>query len=145
MRPLTRITPQAGPGAYKTYQIVQPLSTHFRVATCAEVECANHQHGWRTTVDVSTELGRQQAEYIRHASGRAFTETADRLPLVTFIFTPGQQCFGTHHEPLERDPIHIIKDGDWRDSDNARQVRADDWLDDFRTHQDRLNTRVERG
>lgn len=145
MRALNRVQPVGPPSAYKTFTVLQPLATHFRPATCAEVDCPNYLNGWKTEVDTSTELGAAQADYIRHRAGRAFVESADRLPVVTFLFHAGQPCFAEHHEPLERPPIHIVRNGDWRAGDNVREVRPDDWVDDFQNHQARLADQIERG
>lgn len=143
---LNRIQPQGPAQAYKTYQLLQPLATHFRAATCAEVDCPAYLHGWKTVIDESTELGQQQAHYITHDSGRRYV----RQPIngdgpVTYVFEAGQQCFRQHREPLEREPLAIVKDGDWRASQNVRHLRPDDWVDDFSNHQDKLHTQLERG
>ena len=91
MRPLNRIQPAAPPQAYKTYQIVSPLSTHFRPGTCDEAGCLAHQHGWQTAVDESTDMGQRQAHYIRKLSGRRFTERRTELGLTAFTFE-GRHC-----------------------------------------------------
>lgn len=147
MQQLNRIQPQGPVQAYKTYQLLQPLDTHFRVATCAEVDCPAYLFGWKTVIDESTELGQQQAYYIRDESGRRYTRDPvvfGRGP-VAYFFEAGQQCFRQHREPLEREPLAIVKDGDWRMSQNPRHLRTDDWVDDFANHQDKLNTQRERG
>lgn len=144
MRHINRLQPQGTPQAYKTFQIVQPLATHFRPATCAEVDCPAHTSGWKSVIDESTDLGKQQAHYIRNVAGRRYTE-GRAAAITTFTFEAGQQCFRPHQTPLERDPIHIVKDGDWRASQNPHQLRGDDWVDSFQNHQDQLKTRLERG
>jgi hypothetical protein len=141
---LFRIPPQGKPSDYKTYQILQPRSTHTRPATCQEVDCPNYAYGWRTIVDVSTDLGARQANYIRLKSGRAFTHVqADTL--VTFIFASGQKCFAEHRVSLECDPIYRIKGGDWRG--NPRKVPTiplpgNSWVADFGEHQEKLKERL---
>lgn len=146
-RELFRIKPAGNPEDYKTYQVLQPRKTHFRPASCAEVDCPNYARGWKTTVDVSTQLGRKQANYIRLHSGRRFTfaQTGD---LVAFTFSPGQNCFQQHRTSLQRPPLLRIKGGDYRG--NPRNIptvthRPEDWLDDFGTHQLRLKQALERG
>ena len=144
---LNRIQPQGPAQAYKTYQLLQPLATHFRPATCEEVDCPAYLHGWKTVIDESTELGQRQAHYIRDESDRRY----QRDPVVfgqgpvTYMFEAGQRCFRQHREPLEREPLALVKDGDWRMSQNPRQLSPDDWVDDFQNHQDRLHTQQERG
>src|SRR6476620_8795741 len=94
-----RLPPAMGPEAYKTYEIRSPLATHYRDATCAEVDCEASAYGWRTTVDVGTELGRKQANYIRLLSARSFT-VVENGTLVSFTFPAGQACFVEHKVPV---------------------------------------------
>lgn len=150
MRPINRIQPQMNPMAYKTFAISQPLATHFRPATCAEVECGPHVNGWSTTVDESTELGRRQAGYVRGRSGRRFTQERTPAGLTVFTFEAGQPCFAAdkHQVPLERPVNHYTWQGDWRVNPSRHDVtamRGDDWVDAFVNHQDRLKTTLERG
>lgn len=135
------IIPQLPSQHFKTYEIVAPLQTHFRKATCAEVECAAYVNGWVTRVPV----GSQAEQYIRSGgSGRRFTETttidsAER----EFVFEPGQQCFASdkHRVPLEREPLYIARGGDARGNpmrERRVHTRASDWQEDFAGHLDRV-------
>jgi hypothetical protein len=155
-RQLFRIEPKLPAGAMKTYAILRPTSTHFRPATCAEVDCPQYLHGWRTVVDESTDLGARQAHYIRTQSGRSFHEQRDRtgvgvLGAVTFTFGPGQMCFRTadHRVPVGRPELFVVREGDWRGNPRRTEPRvhkrAADWVDDFANHQDRLATRLGQG
>lgn len=151
--PLNRITPDLPAHAYKTFSVSAPRSTHFRPATCAEVQCDGHTRGWKSLIDESTDLGRGQAFYIRKQSGRRFAE--ERLPdgRTMFGFEPGQRCFRTtdqnHHVRLDKPEIYVVRDGDWRGNPRGTDPRqhkyADDWLEDFSDHQDRLTTRLQQG
>ncbi len=150
MRPINRITPLQNPMAYKTFAISQPLATHFRPATCVEVDCGPHQHGWATTVDVNTDLGRKQAYFIRKRSGRRFTEAPYVAGLIVFTFEAGQTCFSSdkHRVPLERPVNHFVWGGDWRVNPSRYDVKpmqGADWVDSFQEHQDRLKIELERG
>lgn len=150
MRPLNRIQPLMGAMAYRTFAITQPLATHFRPATCAEAECLAYLKGWATAIDEGTELGQQQAFYIRKVSGRKFTEERTETGLTRFTFEAGQQCFSsdTHRIPLERPVNHFTWGGDWRvqpKRHDVRTLRGDDWQDMFANHQDKLKTTLERG
>jgi hypothetical protein len=140
-----RIAPSAPVTAYKTYQIVAPVSSHFRDATCAEVECDGWRHGWRTIVPTESE----QALYIRAASGRAFTEELLEGGLAQFTFKVGQQCFsGPHKVRLERPENFLVRDGDWRGNPTGRLYRhtnAGFWQEDFAEHQDKISNAIERG
>lgn len=142
-----RLDPIGPADAYKTYALAAPISTHRRPASCVEVECDAWRHGWISLIDVSTDIGVQQANYIRLHSGRSFT-ASEVGTLVTFTFPSGQTCFGEHTVLLEREPIYSVRDGDWRGNPTGRtrrHVRADDWVDDFANHQQQLADRLERG
>jgi hypothetical protein len=146
MRQLNRIEPAAGPEAFKTYGIRAPLSTHWRAASCAEVECEHYLNGWRTIVPADS----PQAEYIRRRSGRKFTEERQPGGLTEFTFPAGQPCFqaSAHRLRVEREERFLIRDGDHRGNPRGtpvRELRPDDWADDFANHQDKIATQFERG
>lgn len=149
MRPVTRITPQLPTHAMKTYGIVAPLTTHFREASCAEVGCDAHLNGWKTVIDSSTELGARQLNYIRLHSGRKYNDvTGLGTTMVTLLFAAGQKCFRQHRMPLDREPLYVVRGGDWRGNPRGESLRhknAENWLDDFANHQDRLATRLDQG
>lgn len=142
MRPVTRIPPLGPPQAYKTYEIDAPEQTHFRDATCTEVDCAMQASGWVTAVDEATALGQQQARYIRRVSDRAYMEEHENGQTM-FRFPAGEECFSQHRIRLERPEYFIVRGGDFRGNPRG-DVRvhdsADDWVEDFAEHQDRLST-----
>lgn len=142
------IVPRLGPEAFKTYQIVAPIPTHFRPATCREVECAGYVNGWRTTVLPDS----PQANYIRRNSGRQFSETKNSNGdgTVVFTFPPGQTCFraSEHRVSLEREPLYVVSGGDARGNPlrtPAVRHRAADWVDDFAEHQQAIADRIKQG
>jgi hypothetical protein len=144
-----RILPNLPAADYRTYQLLAPRPTHFRPASCAEVECEAHQNGWQSIVDTSTELGRRQADYIRREAGRRYSEQADEHGRAVFTFPAGQRCFADHQVSLDRAPLYVVRDGDWRGNPRGTEprihTRPADWVDDFATHQDRLARLIERG
>jgi hypothetical protein len=143
-----RLAPVMPLEAYRTYQVLTPLASHFRAATCDEVDCDAQARGWVTRVDERTELGQRQAHYIRHQSGRAFREERDPAGLTCFTFQPGQRCFQQHRARLDRPGIFVRRDGDWRGNPTGQVVRhasAADWQEDFAEHQDRLADRLRQG
>jgi len=143
-----RIAPRLPVEAVKTYQISKPIPTHFRPGSCAEARCENMQHGWQTIVDEATDLGARQARYIRRDSSRRFTETRDESGLTMFIFEPGQTCFAHHQISLEREPLYIVRGGDWRGNPRGetwQHANADDWVDDCANHQQALADRLSQG
>jgi len=105
-----------------------------------------------TVCDENTDLGVAQAAYIRHRSGRSFTETRTGSGLVTFTFGPGQEPFpgGTHEHRVrvERPELFEVIGGDWRGNPRRKAMThnsPEDWVEDFAEHQDRLATRQSRG
>lgn len=124
---------------FKTYEIIAPLQTHFRNATCAEVECPGYVKGWKSIVPSDS----PQAVYIRAQSGRRFVEKAADGGMAEFVFEPGQQCFASdkHRVPLEREPFYIARGGDARGNplrERRVHTRASDWQEDFAGHLDRV-------
>ncbi len=143
---LFRIQPHMPVQAYKSYTVSSPFSTHWRNATCEEAECEEYQRGWKTMVDLDSELGQRQAFYIVKESGRKF-QAERHGQIVEFIFEPGQKCFTQHKVRLERYPRFFVRDGDWRGNPTGtvREHRDfDNWCDDFAAHQDKLKTLLER-
>jgi hypothetical protein len=143
-----RIEPRLPAHLVKTYRLVQPVSSHYRQAACREVECEAWRLGWVTTVNEATELGQRQAYYIRMHSGRKYRQRGMAGGFTEFWFGPGQQCFATHQVPLEREPLYVVQGGDWRGNprrEGRRHTRAEFWVEDFATHQDKLGTKFQEG
>ena len=105
-----------------------PAPGFWEAQTCKDFSCSHYALGWCTTVDLSTELGKAQADYIRKRSGKIFNELADEcyyhgpqpglLSIRHFNFGQGQECFrdhesaavgfsrdGPHLKPVDRDPL----------------------------------------
>lgn len=148
---VNRITPQLPPGAMSTYRVAVPLATHWRQATCEEVECPAMVHGWRTILDEQSDRGAAQAHYIRRESGRMFTEQKNEAGLTVFTFSAGQPCFGqaSHRVRIERPEIYLRLGGDWRGNPNRvqpyRHVRPSEWVEDMNQNQERIIERRNRG
>lgn len=145
-----RVKPLLPAGSMKTYQILAPRATHLRDATCDEVDCPNYLIGWKTVVDERTDLGAQQAYYIRNQSGRHFKEDRNESPgLTTFYFEAGQICFARHEVKVGKPELYIVKGGDWRGNpagiEPRKHANPADWVDDFANHQDKLATELSKG
>lgn len=137
-----RIDPKLPAEHMKTYAISAPISTHHRKATCREVDCEAWRYGWKTLLDVTTDIGVRQAKYITGTSGRAHT-VLNKGTTLEFTFPPGQQCFAAHTVPLEREPLYVVRGGDFRGNPRGtapRQLLAPHWVDDFANHQDTIAT-----
>jgi hypothetical protein len=153
MRPVFRPDPVLPVGAMKTYEVARPLVSHWRAASCREVDCGAWLRGWQTVIDVSTRArggrpsGAAQANYIRMHSGRKFS-VEQHGDLVTFTFPPGQTCFTAHRLPVHRQPLFVVRDGDWRGNPTGRRVQFGDargFVDDFGEHQLRVAAQKNRG
>lgn len=146
---VTRIAPALDPSHYTTYACSMPLSTHWRPASCDEYGCLAYLNGWATTVDISTDIGRRQYDFITHDRERM--AAAERLSptLVKFTFEPGQPCFARsqHRVPLGRPSVFTRAHGDFRGYLGSPYVhkRAEEWCEDFASHQDRLATARKKG
>ena len=140
-----RIMPKLGPEAYKSYSWRQPLETHFRRVSCADVQCGDYRNGWVTVVDTATELGRRQYDYLSHDRTRTYQMEKSGTSLVSFTYPPGSQPFDSsrheHHKPIGYDPIMLVAGGDFRGNPRGTQpvvMRPADFVDDFAHHLDRL-------
>lgn len=166
---MPRLDPQLPVQMVKTYSIDAPVSSHWRPASCEEVSCVAREHGWITTLidsgrltsadqltpeqrtAVLKRIGDQdeaRAYYIRHLSGREFTEHVDESGVTVFDFQPGQTCFMAHKVRIDRPEIFIVRGGDWRGNptkEHRIHARPEDWVEDFQEHQDVLATRIQRG
>jgi hypothetical protein len=138
------------PTAYTTYTIAVPLATHWRAATCSEVDCPQWLNGWQSLVDEATELGQQQAYYIRHDRTRRHTETRTPEGLTAFTFEPGQQCYAASSHRIQngRPERYIQRSGDHRGNPDGRVTEhtgAAPWVDSFGENQERLADAAGRG
>lgn len=141
-----RLTPDAGPEHFKSYSWRAPLASHWRPGTCEEYECDEFLHGFVTTVDLGTDLGQRQYYYLTHDKSRKATIQRVSERIVKFVYGPGNRCFrySEHRVPVGRPPLLLVLGGDWRG--NPRQIRtvvhrrAEDWIEDFAEHQDKIAT-----
>lgn len=144
-----RIVPQAPAGVYQTFQIAAPVATHWRDATCEQVDCPAYLNGWRTVIDERTDLGQAQAGYIRHDRSRKCAEQHMPDGLTAFTFERGQTCFQKHQARVERPELFVVRGGDWRGNPAGVEPRLhknpDFWVEEFAENQDRMSTLVERG
>jgi hypothetical protein len=140
---MNRIQPNLPASDYQTYSIFSP-SDRLVQAACHEVGCPAFIHGWETPIDERTELGVQQAAYIRTQSGRTFKESRTAEGLTVFRFDSGQRCFQEHQT---RPEVYTTRPGDWRGTFGATRQHASaaDWVEDFGEHQQTLADAIERG
>lgn len=143
------IPPLAPLGAYKTYGWSAPLRTHWRPAKCDEVDCAAYRNGWTSTVDLATELGQRQADFMQHDRSRSCRQEKVGGTLLAFVYGPGNTCFeaDSHRVPLGRPALFTLTGTHWMARQRpARIYRGpQDWVDDFAEHQDRIATEIRKG
>jgi len=148
-----RIPPALDVTQMKTYGLSAPQQTHYRRASCREVDCPNYLNGWRSGFDVTDPEKAEAVRLIRLHSGRLFTVeelvgASGKVENVILTFGPGQECFLKHSIALERDPVLYVRHGDFRGNDTGwKHVFGSntDWVDDFGEHQEKIKDRVERG
>lgn len=144
---LSRIQPLMGAAAYKTYSVVSPLSTHFRPATCAEVDCPHYVNGWRVRVEALT----PDLLHAARNSGRKYVEQSVAEGETWLVFEAGQDCFkaAQHRTRMDRQPLYVVRDGDWRGNPRGTKARLhqrpDNWVEDFAEHQQKLADEIEKG
>ena len=143
---LNRIPPLMPTGNYKTFALRQPLATHFRKATCQEIECEAYMNGW----NFRREGMDPRLYYVATHSHRSWREVVLAPGESYLVFEPGQPCFDAdnHRIAIDRPAFFFAGRGDFR-SFTTRQARqhanADDWVDEFATQLDQINTQIERG
>lgn len=142
-----RVRPKMSPGAYRSFEVRSPLATHYRNATCREVECQHYLGGWTSPIDVATEQGRKWAVAIRR-SGRRYTYEQSGT-IVTFRFSPGQICFQAPHKvPVGRPELYVVRDGDWRGNPTGRRdvvTRPSEFVERMAENLDVLNSALRQG
>lgn len=142
-----RLAPKMAPAAYRSFEVHSPLATHYRNASCAEVECQQHAVGWTSTLDLSTADGRRWGNAIAR-SGRRYTTSTHGL-LTTFTFPAGQKCFKAPHKvPTGRPEIYVVRDGDWRGNPTGRVDRVEEpmeFVERMAENLDVLSSTINRG
>lgn len=139
-RQLFRPEPRLPVQSMQTHHILAPASSHWRKATCAEVGCLPYHHGWVLPLEGLDEGDIWQARN----SGRGYRQETNEDGKVFLHFEAGQPCFraSTHRIRIERPELFIVRNGDWRGTDNEDPIRfssAESWRDHLGTHLDKLN------
>lgn len=146
MRPLNRARPKGPTNAYTTFAVRSPLDTHFRKATCEEIDCPEYIQGWQLRKeDLTPEL-----LYTATHCGRKYQEIQIKEGETYLVFEPGQPCFreSTHIIPNGRPELFYAGSGDFRSFRirNARQhANAENFVDEMATTLDKIRTLQERG
>lgn len=139
-------TPASHPGNYQTYRIRFGSDVTLKNA-CELVRCEARQFGWQTICDESDTTpygGAARANYIRHFSGRTFTEQRTDAGLTVFTFEPGQRCFAEHKTTPN---FFTVRGGDHRRNLGLmrQHVNGRDFAEDFAEHQQALADEHQKG
>ncbi len=133
------------PGSYKTYKIASPLSTHYRAATCAEINCLAYKEGW--TYNKASLIAEDLYDIVTKAGKRYREMALDDSNEMYVVFEPGQVCFqaASHRISLERPEIYYAGRGHHTvfSTGRAAILETDQWLESFINHQDMLHTAFE--
>lgn len=146
-RVVRRQPPKMPTASYKTYQILAPVTTHFRPATCAEAGCIAFQRGWTFK---KSDLDERLLHIVTHAGKRYREETLELGGDIYLVFEPGQACFqaSTHRVNLQRPEFYLAGRGDYRSYSTKgaqRFSRPEDWQDSFANHLDTLANEIKKG
>jgi hypothetical protein len=139
------IMPQATPYAYETFQVKAPIKTHWRRATCEEIDCEQWREGWAVRLEM---LEPEDLHAMRN-SGRAFKQYDVADGETWWVFEPGQPCFAAaaHITRLEREELFVLRDGDWRANPTGvrHELSPTSWVDSFGENQESLAEEARRG
>lgn len=149
MRELNRPENRLDARHYQTFQIKAPLDTHWEKVPCDATNCKAAESGWKMVIDLNTDLGVQQARYIKHQSGRRYEIADQRDGMVTLIFPGGQPCFAVHRRRIDREEVYAVKGGDHRGNPLKTVTRVhkkpEFWVEEFAENQDRIAEIQKRG
>lgn len=127
----------------QTFRAVRPIKTHFRVATCKEVNCPRFLGGFQSIVP----NGSAQASYMRddlqmsgHFCNRPHQERIHSDGMVAFDFPPGTECFTEHKTLVGRDDLFMIETVTAR-----RRVQPNQWQDEINANAYSINKAQKEG
>lgn len=136
--------PQKGnPNEYSTFSIHAPLATHWRKATCQEVDCPEYRNGWGLRVEHHDAAVLYAAEH----SGRKFYRKEVSPGENWLVFEAGQKCFQAenHRKKIERDDVFVLRRGDFRRYEDPHKLSSQSWVDSFGENQENINAAIQRG
>ena len=114
------------------YQATFPLESHWRQASCKEIDCPNYVMGWVTKIEVGSDMD----SYIREVSKGKKYKLIREGDLNAYYFESGQECFkgqaGQHRIKLERG-AWLTKNAPIRSPLFLEQkaMDVDKWIDEF--------------
>lgn len=140
---------------HQTYAIRSPQGTHYRPATCEEVNCSAWRDGWWLRGDLLPDVLKATVVNSGKRYERLVITSAEVNEVYPeageyWVFEAGQACFrsGQHTVRLERPAFYFV--GKHPVQQQLQIARATpmaevDFVDHMGTHLDQLRTRIERG
>ena len=111
------------------YQVTWPKNTHFRRATCQEVDCDQFLKGW---VTIKIQIDSTEDCYIRNDKTRKSVGVRMEDNTMSYFFEAGQPCFRSHRATSKKPPLLTVNQPG---RESARLIRAnmdfDEWTDRF--------------
>lgn len=138
-RELNRVPPKLPAAAMLTHLVAMPLLTHWRRATCEEIGCLAHRYGWTLQ---RAGLDDEDMALLRASKRRFREELGDGGSLL--VFEAGQPCLkaSEHRVQMDRPPLFIARDGDFRGNPRGTDPivfsGADPFADHLHTHLDQF-------
>lgn len=139
-----RLGPRMPPQYYKNYRISTPLETHYRRATCQEIDCEAFRDGWTMHKEKLT----PQMLFAIKQSRRKYREI-NMAPGETYlVFEPGQVCFKApqHRVSLERPEFYFAGRGLYtifNERTATRHTKPEFWIEDMQEHLDTIRKAIE--
>lgn len=140
-----RLPPAMPVGAYKTYNIGTPISTHWAPTTCEQIDCEQWREGWAVQIQGLDE----EDLHAMRTSGRHHRVFEVSATETWWVFEPGQPCFAaaTHMRRLEKPELFTTRSGDFRGDPTGRGLQplsAQSWVDDCGENQVNLAEWIEK-
>ncbi|UVS81847.1 hypothetical protein [Actinokineospora sp. UTMC 2448] len=115
----------------RQHSYLAPPDTHFRQASCEEVDCPAWREGFVVDLDETRDPGMGQAQYLRaNRRQRAFAEEVLADGRTRFRFPPGQRCLRSsrHRVRIEdRLGLFVVRNG----GGEPRLLKPEQWRDDL--------------
>ncbi|MBA4865910.1 hypothetical protein H1V43_32115 [Streptomyces sp. PSKA54] len=144
---MNRVEPRMPAAAYKTFQILAPVPTHWRPASCAEVDCPDYVNGWRVRIEGLD----AQMLHAAKTSGRKYSELRVAEGETWLVYEAGQPCFraAQHRKRIDRPELFLVRDGDHRGNPRGTKARMhakpEHWVENFAEHQQGLADAHQKG
>lgn len=122
------------------HQVTWPKETHWRRATCAEVDCPRYLLGWVTTVAIGSPQHDYIANELKNKERHAISERVGD-ELMQFSYPPGQRCFGANHwRKLDRGPwLTVGSPGLEAGRLERLAMEPERWVENYNREADRYN------